>query len=118
MERSKEVDAYIARLPAARQSEMEALRAFVHEVLGDGREAIWYRMPAFETSGLVCTIAAQKHHYAVYICDPALLDGYRDRFAGLSLGKGCIRFKSFDAVPREALRDILQDAASNPGWRH
>jgi len=118
MERFKEVDAYIARLPAPRQAEMEALRALVHEALGEGRETIRYRMPAFETSDLVYTIAAQKHHFAVYICDPLLLDDYRARFAGLSLGKGCIRFKTVDDLPREALRDILQDAARNPGWRH
>ena len=118
MERSKEVNAYIARLPPERRAEMEALRAFVHQAIGEGRETIWYRMPAFEAGGLVCTIAAQARHYAVYVCDPALLDAYRARFAGLDLGKGCIRFQAFDAVPREALHDILQEAARNPGWRH
>lgn len=116
--RSPEVDAYIAAQPAARQETLEAVRALVHETLSEVREGLEYRMPAFFTSGLICTLAAQKQYFALYICKPALLDRHREALAGLNLGKGCIRFKRFEALPVRAIQDLLLDAAKDPGWDH
>ena len=118
MNRSPEVDAYIAALPAERRADMEELRALVHEAIAGVSERMAYKMPGFETTDLVCCIAAQKRHFSIYICDPDLLDRFRDQLAGLDLGKGCIRFKWFEQLPRTALRELLQAAAAAPGWQH
>lgn len=118
MDRSPEVDAYIATLPAARQADMQKLRGLLHEAIAGVSERMAYKMPAFVTTDLVCCIAAQKRHFSIYICDPDLLDRFRAQLAGLDLGKGCIRFKRFEQLPRAALCELLQAAAAAPGWQH
>ncbi|MEO1249746.1 MAG: DUF1801 domain-containing protein [Pseudomonadota bacterium] len=117
-DRSPEVDAYIAAQPAEKCETLEAVRALIHETVPGVTEDIRYKMPAFLTTDVVCTLAAQKSYFGLYICDPELLDKHREALAGLNLGKGCIRFKSLDDVPVAALKAVLLDAAINPGWAH
>ena len=112
------VAAYFGSLPPDRAAELEKLRAFVAETLPDASEDIRYKMPAFVTTELVCTLAAQKRHFALYVCDPDLLNRYRNELANLDLGKGCIRFKRFDDLPLDTIAELLRDAAKTPGWKH
>lgn len=117
-ERSPEVDAYIAAQPAEKRETLEAVRALVHETIPGATEGIRYKMPAFLTTDVVCTLAAQKSYFGLYVCNPALLDKHREALSDLNLGKGCIRFKALDAVPIAALKAVLLDAAKEPGWAH
>jgi len=112
--KSREVDAYIAAQPAEKRPELEAIRALIHETVPGVTEGMRYKMPAFSTTDLICTVAAQKSYFGLYICNPALLDNHREALSDLNLGKGCIRFKSLESVPVHALTAILQDAAKTP----
>ena len=66
----------------------------------------------------VCTIAAQKRHFALYICNPALVDDFRDRLGAVDCGKGCLRFKTIEALPLDVVEDLVKRAAQDPGWAH
>lgn len=116
--RSPDVDAYIAAQPAEKRPELHAIRTLIHDTIPDVTEGMRYKMPAFSTTDLICTVAAQKSYFGLYICNPALLDDHREALSGLNLGKGCIRFKSLSDVPESAIRALLLDAAKNPGWAH
>ncbi|MBX2861464.1 MAG: DUF1801 domain-containing protein [Vampirovibrio sp.] len=109
------VDAYIDRLPQHQHETLVRLRKFIHHVVPDVKETFGYNMPTFETTGFVCSIGAQKHHCALYLCSPSILDKYRRVLSGFNLGKGCIRFKQFADLPLGTLEQILLDAAAQPG---
>jgi len=113
-----EFEAYFAELSEQRCTVLQAVRELIHDAVPEVSETVKYRMPAFETSDTICALAAQKHHFALYICKPALIDEFRQVLSGLDLGKGCIRFKRFEDLPREVIVDLLKEAAKEPGWAH
>ena len=110
------VAAYLAALPDDRRAVMEAVRDLIREAVPDARETIRYRMPGYATTDVICCIAAQKRHYALYICKPALLEAHGVALAGLDCGKGCVRFKRFEDLPRAAIIALLRAAAADPGF--
>jgi uncharacterized protein YdhG (YjbR/CyaY superfamily) len=119
---------YLAQLPEDRRAVVSAVRKLVKRHLPKGYEehAAWgmltYSVPLARSGPTyngqpLCYagIAAQKNHYALYLMgaymDPALTKRLQDAFkaAGkkLDMGKSCLRFKSLDAIPLDALGDVI-----------
>lgn len=111
-----DIDAYLAKLSGEQHEALEALRDLIHATVPGLRETMKYKMPTFETTDVVCSMAAQKHHMALYMCSPALVDTYRDKMAHLSVGKGCIRFKKLADLPLETIAELLAACAQEPGY--
>jgi len=109
------VSAYLASLEPARRKEFERLRAWVRKVLPNAKETMAYKMPTYEGREPICSIASQKRHFALYVCELGVLDQYRDDFAELDVGKGCIRFAHVADLPRTAARKLLREAARELG---
>jgi len=106
---------YLASLPPKKRPEFEALRDWVREVLPNARETMGYKMPTYEGRGKICAIAAQKRHFALYLCESDTLERHRAAFDHLNVGKGCIRFTRFDDLPRDAARRVLREAEQELG---
>ena len=121
---AKSVDAYLKSLPAERRAVVSALRELVLANLPKGyEESIEWGFPTYQVplakypdtynKRPLCyaAIAAQKHHYAVYLMcayqDPALLTRLKADFAKagkkLDMGKSCIRFKRLEDLPLPAI---------------
>jgi len=119
---------YLAQLPDDRRPVVEAVRRMVKRHLPEGYEerALWGMIcysvpleksgPTYNGQGLCyAAIAAQKHHYALYLMgpygDPRLRQQLEDVFARagkrLDMGKSCMRFKTLDAIPLEELGPIV-----------
>jgi uncharacterized protein YdhG (YjbR/CyaY superfamily) len=119
---------YLAQLPEDRRAVVSAVRKMVKRHLPRGYEeqAAWgmltYTVPLARSGPTyngqpLCYagIAAQKNHYALYLMgaymDPALTKRLQAAFkaAGkkLDMGKSCVRFKSLDAIPLDALGSIV-----------
>ena len=119
-----EVDAYLESLPAERRKVVETLRALVLKNLPKGYEESFewgyptYQIPLAKYPDTynkkpLCyaAIAAQKHHYAVYLMcvyqDPKLRKQLEADFAKagkkLDMGKSCVRFKKLEDVPLPAI---------------
>jgi len=109
------ISAYLASLEPERRREFERLRAWVRKVLPNAKETMAYKMPTYEGREPICSIAAQKRHFALYVCELDVLDQYRDDFAALDVGKGCIRFAHVADLPRTAARKLLRAAARELG---
>ena len=122
------VDEYIAELPAERARVVSAVRKVVLKNLPKGyRESMEFGMISYGIplerfpdtyNGRplgYAAIAAQKNHYAVYLMgvygDPAGERALRDAFAAagkkLDMGKSCVRFKSLDDIPLDAIGDAV-----------
>jgi len=101
---------YLAELPPDRREPLEALRSMIHAALPDATEAMQHGMPAYELDGMVCALASQKNHMALYVCEPEIVDAHREALGKLNCGKGCIRFKKLDELPLDTIGAILKAA--------
>jgi uncharacterized protein YdhG (YjbR/CyaY superfamily) len=111
--KAKTVAAYLAEQPPERQAELARLRELICEAAPAAEECMRYGMPAYEIGELLFSFAAQKNYFAFYLLDTKLVEHYRAQLGKLSVGKGCIRFRKFDDLPAEVLRQMLVEAV----WR-
>ncbi|HEX5818053.1 MAG TPA: DUF1801 domain-containing protein [Gemmatimonadales bacterium] len=121
-------DEYLAQLPEDRRAVVAAVRKMVKRRLPKGyqEQAAWgmitYTVPLARSGPTyngqpLCYagIAAQKNHFALYLTgaymDPALTKRVQEAFTAagkkLDMGKSCVRFKSLDALPLDALGDVI-----------
>lgn len=134
--RSAAVAAHMAKLPADRRREMEAVRAVVRRHLPAGYEeamsgmCVVWQVPlkaypdTYNGHPLwYAALAAQKNHLSLYLMnaygDAALARRLRDGFkaAGkrLDMGKACVRFKAADDLALDAVAAVV---ASTPMARY
>lgn len=123
------VDAYVKALPAARRETVSAVRELVNANLPAGYvESMQYGMIGWgiplaaypdtyngQPLGVIA-LAAQKHHYALYLLgvygDAKLEAWFRKAYAAagrkLDMGKSCLRFKSLDALPLDVIGEVVR----------
>jgi len=76
------------------------------------KETLQYRMPSYEYRGLFCAFAAQKNYMSFYVLNGAIVDNNRELLKGLSVGKGCIRFKKQSDLAEETIRKLLRESVA------
>jgi uncharacterized protein YdhG (YjbR/CyaY superfamily) len=102
---------YLGALTPERREALEELRALVFQVAPDAVETMRYGMPAYDVAGKVlCQFASQKRYVSLYL-DPRIVDKHRGELEGLSLGKGCVRFRKLDKLPLETIERMLREIA-------
>ena len=122
------IDGYLRSLPSERRAVVSAVRHVVLRSLPDGySEAMGYGMivyniplatyPDTYNGQPLCyaAIAAQKHHYSLYVTcadqGDANAEWLESEFARagkkLDMGKSCVRFKSLDDLPLPAIGELI-----------
>ena len=73
-------------------------------------------MPSYARDGVVeVAFASQKRYLSLYVMRQAALQAHSDRLAGLSVGKGCVRFGRGDAIDPDLVRALLQATVADTG---
>jgi hypothetical protein len=129
---SKEIDAYLKKLPEDRRGAITTLRSLVLENLPEGYEErfafgmLSYEVPlsvypdTYNKKPLMyAALASQKSHMALYLCNvygsAPLREKLEKAFARagkkLDMGKSCLRFKRLDEL---ALPAVAQAVAATP----
>ncbi len=109
------VETYLAALPEARRTRLQALRDAIRAAAPGATEGISYQMPAFRTHGRILVYyAAFKDHYSLFPASMSVLGTLADEVAPYHNGKGTLRFAWDEPVP-EALvtRIVLARVAEN-----
>ena len=106
-----DVDTYIDLLDESRKTSLQQLRRIILETVPGAEETIQYNMPYYTYHGMLCAFASQKHYMSFYLLDGAIVEKNRHRLTGLSVGKGCIRFKDTKKLPETAIRAMLREVA-------
>lgn len=106
------VDDYLADLDEGRRASLSALRAIIRSAVPQATESISYNMPAYEYEGMLCAFAAQKHYLSFYLLNGEVVDQHRELLKGLSVGKGCIRFKTISSLGETTIRSLLSAAVA------
>lgn len=112
MIKSEAVEAYIQTLPDKCQEDISQLRALILDTLPEARETFAYGMPAVAVTDddIVCSYKAQKHYISLYM-DVEVVANHVDDLAALNCGKSCIRFRRYEQLPEEAIREMLRETA-------
>jgi uncharacterized protein YdhG (YjbR/CyaY superfamily) len=106
-----DVDTYIDLLDTSRQSSLQKLRRIILETVPGAKETIQYNMPYYSYHGMLCAFASQKHYMSFYFLNGEIVEKNRHLLAGLSVGKGCMRFKDINKLPEPTIRAMLHEAA-------
>ena len=106
-----DVDTYIDLLDESRKSSLQQLRRIILETVPGAEETIQYNMPYYTYHGMLCAFASQKHYMSFYLLNGEIVEKNRHLLTGLSVGKGCIRFKNINKLPEPTIRAMLQEAA-------
>ena len=110
------VDAYLAGVPVERREALQLLRRLCLEELPGFVEAMAYGMPSYLRDGDVeVAFASQKASISLYVLRQAALQANVDRLDGLSVGKGCIRFRRTEQIDPETVRALLAATVSDTG---
>ena len=73
-------------------------------------------MPTYSRGGIAeIAWASQKRYISLYVMRADVLAAYRERLAGLDVGKGCIRYPNPAAVDFTVIRSMLGDVAASRG---
>jgi uncharacterized protein YdhG (YjbR/CyaY superfamily) len=110
------VEAYVSEAPLERRNALALLRGLCLEELPGFEEAVRYGMPSYVRSGVVeVAFASQKAHISLYVLREDAFRANAERFSGLSMGKGCIRFRRPEQIDPQAVRLLLRAAAVDGG---
>jgi len=73
-------------------------------------------MPSYERDDAVeIAFASQKAYISFYVLRQAALEANDSRLEGLSVGKGCIRFRRPEQIDEETIRSLLGATAADDG---
>jgi uncharacterized protein YdhG (YjbR/CyaY superfamily) len=111
-----DIAGYIEEAPAERQEALRDLREACLSELNGFEEVMAYGMPGYTRDGdIEVGFASQKQYISLYILRTDVFETHRDKLAGLSLGKGAIRYKRPDQIDMEVVRSMLQATAASKG---
>lgn len=101
---------YAQEAPLDRQPILTALRQLCRETLTGYEACMVYGRPGYRRDGVIeVGFASQKQYISLYMLKQSVLDAHRAELAGLSVGKGCIRYTRPAKIDREVVRRLLVD---------
>jgi uncharacterized protein YdhG (YjbR/CyaY superfamily) len=101
---------YIGEQPTEWEQTLKKLRAACRRELRGYTETMAYGMPSYTLDGQTeVSFGKQAQYLSFYILNKSVLDAHRADLAGLSLGKGCIRYPRPGAVDWEVVSRLLAD---------
>ena len=110
------VEQYIAEAPADRRAALELLRRLCVEELAGFEESMQYGMPAYARGGVVeVSFASQKRYISLYVTRECAVEANAARLTGLSVGKGCIRFRRPEQIDPAVVRALLDATVTDTG---
>jgi uncharacterized protein YdhG (YjbR/CyaY superfamily) len=103
----KDVEHYIAQLPAAIQERLEKLRQTIKAAAPDAVEVISYSMPAYKLNGMLLYFAAHKNHIGLYPM-AAGIEAFKNELKKYETSKGTVQFPHDKSVPFGLIKKIVK----------
>jgi uncharacterized protein YdhG (YjbR/CyaY superfamily) len=105
-----DVESYLAAQPDEWRECLVTLRALCRQHLPGYAEEMAYGMPGYRRHDEIeVGFARQAKYLSLYILKQSVLDGHRDRLAGLDVGKSCIRYRRPAQIDWDAVAALLTD---------
>jgi uncharacterized protein YdhG (YjbR/CyaY superfamily) len=108
------VDAYVDAQPDEWRPSLLRLRELCRRELVGYAEGMDHGMPAYARGGqMEVAFAKQARYLSLYILKQPVLDAHRGELAGISGGKGCIRYRRHDQIDWALVASLLSETCSN-----
>ena len=104
----KDVDTYLARLPADVRATLERLRADIRSVVSGGEEVISYQMPTFRYLGGLVAYAAHPGHCSFYLMSHTAMAAHERDLEKYDTSGVTIRFAPGRPLPRALVRKLVK----------
>lgn len=110
------VEEYLEQVPEERRTALENLRKLCLDELVGYEEEMRYGMPSYSRDGDVeVAFASQKNYISLYVLRENVVKANARLLDGLSVGKGCIRFKRQEQIDPAVVRPLLSGSAADTG---
>jgi uncharacterized protein YdhG (YjbR/CyaY superfamily) len=111
-----DVESYLGGVEPKRQEAMIALREACLELLPGFQETMRYNMPSYVRDDEVeVAFASRAQYISLYVLRTDVMAAHRARLDGLSVGKGCIRYRKPEQVDLDVVRSMPSMTASSVG---
>src|SRR5262249_16827723 len=105
----RQIQAYLAALPAAARKALQRLRAEGRAAAPDAADGFSFRVPLFRLDGRpLVWCAAFKAHTSMYPITPSLLNTHGIDVAGYQTSKGTIRFPLDAPIPSALVKRLVK----------
>jgi uncharacterized protein YdhG (YjbR/CyaY superfamily) len=105
---------YIAEQPTAWQPTLKKLRTACRAELAGYTETMSYGMAAYQRRGEIeVAFAKQARYLSLYILRESVFAAHRHELPGLSLGKGCIRYRNPEQMDWDVISRLLSDTCAS-----
>ena len=104
---AKDVDGYLAEVPAEARAALEKLRQTIRAAAPQATEVISYGMPAFKYHGILVYYAAFAKHCS-FFPGAALIRAHQRELARFETSKGTIRFTPEKPIPATLVRKFVK----------
>src|SRR5215471_7466091 len=110
------VSSYIGEQPVEWQPTLRRLRAVCRRELRGYTETMTYGMPSYSRGGQIeAAFAKQARYLSLYILKQPVFEAHRAELAGLSLGKGCIRYRRAEQIDWDIVSKLMADTWASAG---
>ena len=105
---AKNVDEYLAGLPAPARSALQKMRAAIRAVVPkEATEVISYGIPAFKTKKVLIWFAGFANHCSLFPT-AAVIDEFKDELKSFTVSKGTIQFPIDKPLPLALIKRIAK----------
>lgn len=106
---ARDVDEYIASVPAEHRGTVEKLRKLIAAVAPEAAESISYGVPTYKMAGRpLVYFGTAKPHFALYGVSGVIRETYKGELAGYSMSKGTIRFPWDKPFPAALIKKLVK----------
>ncbi len=106
---SKDVDAYLAKVPKEAREALEKLRKAIRAAVPEATEAISYAIPAFKLHGRpLVWYAAFKNHCSFFPLSSAMREKHGNELERYDTSKGTLRFPANKPLPATLVRKLVK----------
>jgi uncharacterized protein YdhG (YjbR/CyaY superfamily) len=107
MNKSINIDEYIASFPLSTQEILEQIRVTIRNVAPEAVEVISYGMPAFKLNGILVWFAAYSKHIGFYP-KASVIEVFKKDISSYKSAKGSIQFPLNKPMPLELISEIVK----------
>jgi uncharacterized protein YdhG (YjbR/CyaY superfamily) len=108
MQKPTTVDEYLSWVPEAHRPLLDGLRETIKAVAPEATEVIAYGMPAFRLDGrFFVSYSDFKNHVSLFPATDAMIEELGDELQPHVFGKGTLRFRADQPLPRDLVARII-----------
>lgn len=104
----KDIDEYLATVPAEARATLEKLRKTIRSAAPKATEGISYQVPTFKYLGPLVGFGAATKHCGFYVMSPAVMEAHKNELESYDTSKGTIRFPPDKPLPAALVRKLVK----------